>query len=102
MLSPRQLASMRSADIQACATPDLTDISKLYVNRNLPVHERMKQFVSDVGNPYLFRVNDTVVKVQYNEQGMPLQERLSRLVAPLTIGKGSAVCYNTGRIDSTP
>ena len=102
MLSPRQLASMRSVDIKACAPPDLVDISRLHVNRNLPVHERIKQFVSDVGNPYLFRVNDTVVKVQYSEQGISLQERLSRLAAPLTIGKESAVCYNTGRIDSKP
>ena len=54
MLSSRQLASMRSVDIDACASPDLVDISRLHVNRNLPVHERIKQFVSDVGNPYLF------------------------------------------------
>jgi len=102
MLSSRQLASMRSVDIEACAPRDLADISKLHVNRNLPIYERIKQFVSDVGNPYLFRVNDTIVKVQYSEQGVSLQERLSRLVAPLTIGKGRAVCYNTGRIDSKP
>jgi len=101
MLSPRQLAAMRSVDINTCASPDLVDISRLHVNHNLPVHERLKQFVSDVGNPYLFRVNDTIVKVQYCEQDISLQERLSRLIlAPLTIERGDAVCYNTDRIDS--
>jgi len=102
MLSSRELASMRSIDVKTCASPDLVDISRLHVNRNLPVYERIKQFVFDVGNPYLFRVNDTIVKVQYSEQGISLQERLARLMAPLTIGKENAVCYSTGCIDSKP
>ena len=80
MLSPCQLASMRSVDIKTCDSPDLVDISKLHVNHDLPVNERIKQFVSDVGNPYLFRVKDIVVKVQYGEQNVSLQERLVRLI----------------------
>ena len=80
MLSPRQLASMRSVDIQTCASPDLVDISRLHVDHDLPVDERIEQFVSDVGNPYLFRIHDTVVKVQYADRSVSLQERLSRLI----------------------
>ena len=80
MLSPRQLASMRSVDIKTFVLPDLIDISRLQVNHSLPVYERINQFVSDVGNPYLFRVDDTIVKVQYSEQGISLEERLSRLI----------------------
>lgn len=80
MLSSQELASMRCADIEHCVLPDLIDISNLQVNHNLSVNERITQFISDVGNPYLFRVDDIAVKVEYSDQNVSLQERLTRLM----------------------
>ncbi len=80
MLSSQGLASMRRMDIETCVVSDLTDISNVQVDHSLPVSERITRFVAEVGNPYLFRVEDTAVKVQYSGQGVSLQERLTRLM----------------------
>ena len=59
----------------------LPDIAQLQVNSALPVQERIQRFIADVGNPYLFRVGDTVVHVQYGVQPTTLQERLTFLAS---------------------
>ena len=63
---------------QAANLPDLTQIQ---VNPALPVRERLRRFITDIGNPYLFRVGDTVVHVRYNSQPATLQERLIHLAS---------------------
>ena len=41
------------------------DISRIQIRSDLPVTERVRQFVSDVGDPYCFLVQDTVVHVRF-------------------------------------
>ena len=60
------------------ALPDLTQIQ---VNTALPVRERIQRFIADIGNPYLFRVGDTIVHVRYSPQPATLQERLIHLAS---------------------
>ena len=59
----------------------LPDLAQIQVNPALPVQERIQRFIADVGNPYLFRVGDTVVHVRYSAQPTTLQERLTYLAS---------------------
>ena len=54
--------------------PDLRDIS---VDSSLPVRERAGAFLRAIGNPYLFRVDDVVVKVNFNPEGKPFRDVLA-------------------------
>ena len=46
-------------------TDSLTDIRNVSADPQKPKEERLRSFVGQVGNPYLFRVGDTVVKVNF-------------------------------------
>lgn len=44
---------------------EITDYKNIKINTGLAVPERMKSFAVQAGSPYLFRVEDTVVEVEY-------------------------------------
>ena len=41
----------------------LVDIRDVRIDRSLPMEERVKSYVEQVKNPYMFKVGNTVVRV---------------------------------------
>ena len=41
----------------------LVDIRDVKIDRSKPVEERMKSYVEQIKNPYLFKVGNTIVRV---------------------------------------
>ena len=54
---------------------DLVDIRNIKINVNKPIQEKIIDFVRQVKNPYLFKVGDVVVKVNFNNNGSTFQEK---------------------------
>ena len=65
MLDRNELRRLQNADIMACEPDRLTDISNLQINANQRTIDKMSSFIDRVGNPYLFKIGKTVVKVEY-------------------------------------
>ena len=57
----------------SCAAEVVIDTSK-------PVEERILSFIEQIGNPYLFKVGNTPVKVCYKDDGPTLQKCLETLL----------------------
>ena len=77
-----QSPALAHASILPYAQPaKLPDLAQIQINPALPIQERIQRFIADVGNPYLFRVGDTVVHVRYSSQAATLQERLTHLAS---------------------
>lgn len=57
------------------------DVSRIQIRTDLPVTERVRRFVADVGDPYCFLVRDTVVRVRFRSNARSLQESLFRLAS---------------------
>lgn len=43
----------------------LVDIRDVKIDRSLPLEERMKSYVEQIKNPYMFKVGKTIVRVSY-------------------------------------
>ena len=43
---------------------NIVDLSNIKIDTELKPAERIKAFVSEVENPYLFKINDFVVKIK--------------------------------------
>ena len=54
---------------------DLVDIRNIKINVNQPIQEKIVDFVKQVKNPYLFKVGDVVVRVNFNNNGSTFQEK---------------------------
>ena len=55
----------RNADLMRCDRESLVDLQDVRIDTSRPVEERMEDFIRQVGNPYLFRVDDLIVKAVY-------------------------------------
>ncbi len=73
-----KLAAWRTADISSCAPGELIDITTVRVDDAMPMATRMENYIRDIKNPYLFRVGDTIVQIEFTG-GTSLQNRMETL-----------------------
>ena len=64
-MTAEEYKKMLGTDFTDVELEDLTDISKVQINRELPLEERKEQYLKQVGNPYLVRVGSMKVKVRF-------------------------------------
>jgi len=69
-----ELERMRDVDITKVDRSSLCDLRKVRVKRELPVSERVADFIAQIGNPYCFTVGDTVVKLRFKNDGTSCQD----------------------------
>lgn len=55
---------------------DFTDIENLKIDKSKPKAQRIKDFLSDVKNPYIVRAGDIVVRIEFTGVN-PLLEALA-------------------------
>ena len=61
----------------------LVDIRQVKIDRTLPVEERMKSYVEQIRDPYLFKVGDTVVRVSYANTQATINDNFLNLLASM-------------------
>ncbi len=67
---------MRKMDIRNVDPETLVDIRDVVIDESLPKEERIRSFVKQIKNPYVFRYGDYVVKTTFAEHGPTLEECL--------------------------
>ena len=70
-----EMNCLKNIDIEQCEADQLVDLRSVSNDKSRPVPERMSAFVKQVKNPYLFRVDDITVKVEFSS-GKSLEESL--------------------------
>ena len=69
------LNDLKNVDIEQCERDQLVDLRSVSIDKTLPVPERMSAFVKQIKNPYLFKVDDITVKVEFSS-GKSLEDSL--------------------------
>ena len=79
-----EMNCLKNIDIEQCEADQLVDLRSVSIDKSLPVPERMCSFVKQIKNPYLFKVDDITVKVEFSP-GKSLEDAfLSFLLAEKT------------------
>lgn len=60
-----KLEQCRSADLMESDPDGLVDLKDVRIDTSRPVRERMEDFVRQVDNPYLFKVDGLIIKTVY-------------------------------------
>lgn len=77
MVSMEQLEKMRYVALDAVDMETLADMNTVTV-RGETACERLESYLSQVGNPYFFKVGKTPVRVSFSTDGKSLEEILKR------------------------
>lgn len=59
------------------------DIRDVEIDKTLPIEERMKSYVEQIKNPYMFKVGDTIVRVSYANTQETLNDNFANLLASM-------------------
>ena len=81
-MTMEQLLRCRQADIYDCEADNLTDLKQVDIPPYLPAPVRIEQYLDQVGNPYLFRVDKLIVKVSFTGE-KDLSSTLTTLLASI-------------------
>ena len=61
----------------------LVDIRDVEIDKTLPIEERMKSYVEQIKNPYMFMVGETIVRVSYANTQETLNDNFVNLLASM-------------------
>ena len=75
MNCPTELDRLKHMDIEQCEADQLVDLRSVSIDKSLPAPERMSAFIKQIKNPYLFKVDDITVKVEFSS-GKSLEDSL--------------------------
>lgn len=76
MVTGEWLNTMSKQNIEAFTEEELTDISEININKELPHDEKVLDFIAQVKNPYCFRCGTVPVKVCFSDTGKNLETAL--------------------------
>lgn len=79
-LSKEELHRMEQEDIKEAVPEHLVDISKMEIDMKKPVSARVEDYVQKVGNPFLVRVGEYVVKIGYSDCEETLNDRMKQYI----------------------
>ena len=80
MVAQTQIDEMKNMDIRTVDINALPDMSGFKFDNTLSRTERAKRILEVSKNPYLFRLDDMIVKIEFAEHGKPLQEHMGALM----------------------
>lgn len=61
----------------------LVDIRDVKIDRSMSVEDRMKSYVEQIKNPYMFKVGNTVVRVSYANTQATINDNFVNLLASM-------------------
>ena len=61
----------------------LVDIRDVRIDRSMSVEDRMKSYVEQIKNPYMFKVGNTVVRVSYANTQATIKDNFVNLLASM-------------------
>lgn len=61
----------------------LVDIRSVRIDHSAPLDERLKSYVEQIKNPYMFKVGDTVVRVSYADTESTINDNFTNLLASI-------------------
>lgn len=76
-----ELEQLKNIDIAQCEPEQLVDLRSVSIDKSLPISKRLCSLREQVKNPYLFRVDDITVKVEFSSSKSLENALLSFLLA---------------------
>ena len=67
---------MKAVDIRTVDPDTLVDIRDVHIDRSLPQEERIRSFVDQIKNPYVFKCGNVIVKTTFAETDLTFEQCL--------------------------
>lgn len=65
-MTKNELDKLKNVDIKTVKKEDLVDISTVKINADLPVKERVEDYIRQIKNPYCYLDHGVIVKLTFS------------------------------------
>ena len=79
-LLAEKLRELSEVDIRTVDTKELVDIENVRIREDLPIPERIQDYVKQIKNPYCFKCGKFTVRAQFARNGVSLEECLKQIL----------------------
>ncbi len=72
---------LKEMSLLDCDKNSLVDLNTIDIDKENSKEIKILNYITQINNPYLFRVGDIAVKLIFKEDGRSLQEELEKLIS---------------------
>ncbi len=78
-----KLQRCRNVKLEDITLDDVDEISSIKIDRRKPSNERILDFIMKVKNPYIFKVNDKLVRISFSDTDKTAEDCLTNVLKNL-------------------
>lgn len=76
----KKINASKDVELETINRNEIEDVETIKINKNMPAKERIIEYIKKVKNPYVLKVNDTLVKITFNNQNIECMQCLKNIV----------------------
>lgn len=70
--------SINEVDIE-----ELDELSEIKVSKKKKGNERILEFIKNISNPYMFKVKNKIVKVEFTNNGVSAEDSITNIISSI-------------------
>ena len=78
-----KLDRCRNVNLGDVTLDDVDEISSIKIDKRKPSNERILEFITKVKNPYIFKVNEKLVRIRFSDTDKTAEDCLTRVLENL-------------------
>ena len=72
-MTKQEIDIMKNMDINQ-TNPNLMELTEIQIDESLPKQERILDFIKKIRNPYCFKCNGVMIKLEFSNEGMSFED----------------------------
>ena len=72
-MTMQEIDIMKNMEINQ-TNPDLMELTEIQIDESLPKQERILDFIKKIRNPYCFKCNGVIIKLEFSNEGMSFED----------------------------
>ena len=59
----------------------LDDLSEIKISKKKKGYERILEFIKNISNPYIFKIDNKIVKIEFTNNGVSAEDSITNIVS---------------------
>ena len=60
---------------------ELDDLSEIKISKKKKGYERILEFIKNISNPYIFKIDNKIVKIEFTNNGVSAEDSITNIVS---------------------
>lgn len=79
----KKIKKCKNTSLNKVDIDKLDDLSEIKISKKKKGNERILEFIKSVSNPYIFKINDKIVKIEFTDNGRSAEDSITNIVSSI-------------------